>query len=71
MQEKHRDVVVVRVSEKGDREDEHFHSPKVQIARRQAVGEDRGKRLVAAFPEIDVSGKLPLASAPACWRRSR
>jgi hypothetical protein len=26
-----RDVVVVRVSEKGDREDEHFHSPEVQI----------------------------------------
>ena len=33
-----RDVVVVRVSEKGDREDEHFHSPEVQIeaARRWA-----------------------------------
>ena len=28
---KARDVVVVRVSEKGDREDEHFHSPEVQI----------------------------------------
>jgi hypothetical protein len=28
---KPRDVVVVRVSEKGDREDEHFHSPEVQI----------------------------------------
>ncbi len=34
---KPRDVVVVRVSEKGDREDEHFHSP---VDRgRQAVGE--------------------------------
>ena len=27
---KPRDVVVVRASEKGDREDEHFHSPEVQ-----------------------------------------
>ena len=35
---KPRDVVVVRVSEKGDREDEHFHSPEVDRGR-QAVGE--------------------------------
>ena len=37
MQKKPRDVVVVRVSEQGDREDEHFHSPEVQLAKRQAV----------------------------------
>ena len=41
MQKKARDVVVVRVSEKGDREDEHFHSPKAQIEG-QAVGEGPG-----------------------------
>ena len=32
MQKKARDVVVVRVSEQGDREDENFHSPKAQLA---------------------------------------
>jgi DNA invertase Pin-like site-specific DNA recombinase len=61
---KPRDVVVVRVSEKGDREDEHFHSPEVQIeaARRWAM--DRGERLVASpIPEID-SGRLPLSKRP-------
>ena len=36
---KARDVVVVRVSEKGDREDERVHSPEVQIEAGQAVGE--------------------------------
>jgi hypothetical protein len=60
-----RDVVVVRVSERGDREDERFCSPEVQIeaARRWARG--RGERLVASpFPEIDVSGRLPLSRRP-------
>jgi hypothetical protein len=51
---KPRDVVVVRVSEKGDREDEHFHSPEVQIEAFPAVGEGRGERLVASpIPETD------------------
>jgi hypothetical protein len=36
---KPRDVVVVRVSEKGDREEERFHSAEVQVEGRQAVGE--------------------------------
>ena len=60
-----RDVVVVRVSEKGDREDEHFHSPEVQIEAATRWARDRGERLVAApIPEIDVSGKLPLSRRP-------
>jgi DNA invertase Pin-like site-specific DNA recombinase len=60
-----RDVVVVRVSEKGDREDEHFHSPAVQIEAGRWWARDRGERLVAsAIPEIDVSGKLPLSKRP-------
>ena len=60
-----RDVVVVRVSEKGDREDEHFHSPEVQIEAATRWAKDRGERLVASpFPEIDVSGRLPLSRAP-------
>ena len=62
---KPRDVVVVRVSEKGDREDEHFHSPEVQIEAARRWAKDRGERLVASpIPEIDVSGKLPLSRRP-------
>ena len=33
MQKEPRDVVVVRVSEQGEREDENFHSPKAQLAK--------------------------------------
>ena len=69
MQEKPRDVVVVRVSEKGGREDENFQSPKAQLARRQAVergpGQPGRRRLIE---EIDVSGKLPLAKRPGLLR---
>src|SRR6516162_2725299 len=62
---KPRDVVVVRVSEKGDREDEHFHSPGVQIEAAMRWARERGERLVASpIPEIDVSGKLPLSKRP-------
>jgi site-specific DNA recombinase len=64
MQEKPRDVVVVRVSEQGDREDRNFHSPKAQLARAELWSEDQGNRVVDAFEEIDVSGKLPLAKRP-------
>jgi len=62
---KPREVVVVRVSEKGDREDEHFHSPEAQIEAARRWAKDRGERLVASpIPEIDVSGKLPLSKRP-------
>jgi DNA invertase Pin-like site-specific DNA recombinase len=60
-----RDVVVVRVSEKGARGDEHFHSPEVQVEAARRWARDRGERLVGApFPEIDVSGRLPLSRRP-------
>ena len=60
-----RDVVVVRVSEKGDREDEHFHSPEVQIEAARRWAKDRGERLAdSPIPEIDVSGRLPLSKRP-------
>ena len=62
--QKSRDVVVVRVSEQGDREDENFHSPKAQLAKAKLWSEDQGNRVVDAFEEIDVSGKLPLAKRP-------
>jgi DNA invertase Pin-like site-specific DNA recombinase len=63
MQKKARDVVV-RVSEQGDREDESFHSPKTQLAKAKLWSEDQGNRVVDAFEEIDVSGKLPLVRRP-------
>ena len=62
---KPRDVVVVRVSEKGDRKDEGFHSPEVQIEAARRWARDRGERLAASpVPEIDVSGRLPLSKRP-------
>jgi DNA invertase Pin-like site-specific DNA recombinase len=64
MRNRPRDVVVVRVSEQGDREDENFHSPKAQLAKAKLWSEDQGNRVVAAFEEIDVSGKLPLVRRP-------
>jgi hypothetical protein len=65
-----RDVVVVRVSEKGDRE--HFHSPEVQIEAARRWARDRGERLVAEpIPEIDVSGRLPLSRRPGLLAASR
>ena len=41
MKEKPRDLVVVRVSEQGDREDENFHSPKAQLAKAKSWSETR------------------------------
>ena len=64
MQKHPRDVVVVRVSEQGDRDDENFHSPRAQLAKAKLWSEDQGNRVVDAFEEIDVSGKLPLAKRP-------
>jgi hypothetical protein len=69
--QKARDVVVVRVSEQGDRDEENFHSPKAQLAKARLWSEEQGNRVVDAFEEIDVSGKLPLARRPGLLRRSR
>ena len=68
MQKKPRDVVVVRVSEQGDREEDNFHSPKAQLAKAKLWSKDQGNRVVNAFEEIDVSGKLPLARRPGLLR---
>ena len=54
----------MRVSEQGDREDENFYSPKAQLAKARLWSEDQGNRVVDAFEEIDVSGKLPLVRRP-------
>src|SRR6516165_3326481 len=68
MQKKPTDVVVVRVSEQGDRDEENFHSPKAQLAKAKSWSEAQGNRVVDAFEEIDVSGKLPLARRPGLLR---
>jgi site-specific DNA recombinase len=68
MQKQPRGVVVVRVSEQGDRDEENFHSPRAQLAKARLWSEDQGNRVVDAFEEIDVSGKLPLARRPGLLR---
>jgi DNA invertase Pin-like site-specific DNA recombinase len=62
--QKPRDVVVVRVSEQGDRDEENFHSPKAQLAKARLWSKDQGNRVLDVFEEIDVSGKLPLDKRP-------
>jgi DNA invertase Pin-like site-specific DNA recombinase len=62
--QKIRNAVVVRVSEQGDRPDEHFHSPDVQLDAAKRWSKNRSERVVTHFQEIDVSGKLPLARRP-------
>jgi DNA invertase Pin-like site-specific DNA recombinase len=63
-----RDVVVVRVSEQGEREDESFHSPKAQLAKAKLWSEHQGNHVVDVFEDIDVSGKLPLSRRPGLLR---
>jgi Resolvase, N terminal domain len=59
-----RAVAVVRVSAQGERPEEHFHSPDVQLASAKRWARKRRERFVAHFPEIDVSGKRPLVKRP-------
>ena len=61
---KPRAVAVVRVSAQGDRAEEHFHSPDVQLDSAKRWARKRRERFVAHFPEIDVSGKRPLLKRP-------
>jgi site-specific DNA recombinase len=61
---KPRAVAVVRVSAQGDRAEEHFHSPDVQLDSAKRWARKRRERFVARFPEIDVSGKRPLVKRP-------
>jgi DNA invertase Pin-like site-specific DNA recombinase len=61
---KARNVVIARVSERGDREDEHFHSPRIQFDAAKRWSKERGEDVIAELPEIDKSGKLPLVKRP-------
>ena len=64
MNKKPRTVAVVRVSAQGDRPEEHFHSPDVQLESAKRWTRKRRERFLTHFPEIDVSGKRPLAKRP-------
>lgn len=57
--------VYVRVSRKGDREDERFHSPKEQTERASALAVARGFVPGPVFEDIDVSGATPPDERPA------
>lgn len=57
--------IYVRVSRKGDREDERFHSPREQAERANALVRSRGYTPGPVFEDIDVSGATPPAERPA------
>jgi DNA invertase Pin-like site-specific DNA recombinase len=65
---KPRTVAVVRVSAQGDRAEEHFHSPDVQLDSAKRWARRRRERFVAHFGEIDVSGRRPLVKRPGLLR---
>src|SRR5690242_329500 len=60
--------IYVRVSRKGDREDDRFHSPKEQAERAKALLEAKGYVAGPIFEDIDVSGATPPDERPAMSR---
>ena len=56
--------IYVRVSRKGDREDERFHSPKEQAERASALAVARGYTPGPVFEDIDVSGATEPSKRP-------
>ena len=57
--------IYVRVSRKGDREDDRFHSPREQAERATALATARGYTAGPVFEDIDVSGATPPEQRPA------
>lgn len=57
--------IYVRVSRKGDREDERFHSPREQAERAAALAVAKGYVPGPVFEDIDVSGGKAPADRPA------
>jgi DNA invertase Pin-like site-specific DNA recombinase len=57
--------IYVRVSRKGDREDERFHSPREQAERASALAIAKGYTPGPVFEDIDVSGATAPADRPA------
>lgn len=60
--------IYVRVSRKGDREDERFHSPREQAERATALAIAKGFTPGPVFEDIDVSGAKAPADRPAMGR---
>lgn len=60
--------IYVRVSRKGDREDDRFHSPKEQAERAAALAVAKGFTPGPVFEDIDVSGATAPAKRPAMDR---
>jgi site-specific DNA recombinase len=56
--------IYVRVSRKGDREDERFHSPREQAERAAALAVAKGYTPGPVFEDIDVSGAMAPADRP-------
>ncbi len=57
--------IYVRVSRKGDREDDRFHSPREQRERAEALALAKGYAPGPVFEDIDVSGATHPAKRPA------
>lgn len=60
--------IYVRVSRKGDREDDRFHSPREQAERAEALARAKGYVPGPVFEDIDVSGATAPAERPAMGR---
>lgn len=60
--------IYIRVSRKGDREDDRFHSPREQAERSEGLARARGFTPGPVFEDIDVSGATPPAERPAMGR---
>ena len=61
-------ALYVRVSRKGDREDERFHSPREQEERARALVASKGLVPGPVFEDIDVSGGVDPAERPGMGR---
>lgn len=60
--------IYVRVSRRGDREDDRFHSPREQAERSESLARAQGFTPGPVFEDINVSGATPPAERPAMGR---
>lgn len=60
--------IYVRVSRKGDREDDRFHSPREQAERAESLVRAKGFVVGPLFEDIDVSGAVSPVERPAMGR---
>lgn len=60
--------IYVRVSRRGDREDDRFHSPREQTERAERLARDKGYVVGPVYEDIDVSGGTAPEDRPAMGR---